>query len=105
MHVTALSSILPFRRESLSTLLMFVAADEPSISFTVRAISLLFCRESLSMFLISMTRSGDGLLGLSSFPDAVAALEARDELALEEPFPSLGIGFPHQSVPLRSHSA
>ena len=86
---------------------MFVAEDEPSASFTVRAMSLLLFRESLSTFLISSTKSEDedGPLGPSSFPDAVAALEARDELALEDPFPSLGNGFPHQSVPLRSRSA
>ena len=69
--------------------------------------SLLFLRESLSTFLISSTKSEDedGPLGPSSFPDAVAALEARDELALEDPFPFLGNEFPHQSVPLKSHYA
>ena len=74
--------------------------------FAAGALSLHLFRESLSMFLISVTMSGVGLLGPSGFPDATAALEDDDLLPLEEdPLLSFGNGFPHQSVPFRSHSA
>ena len=55
------------------------------------------------MFFISRTMSGSGLLGPFGFPNAVVALEELDDDPLEDPF--FESGFPHQSVPLLSHSA